>query len=138
MAQASVRRTGQLQTDVFLYDFSVHGGAVGDILTGLMIPKGAIIQNVFADVIVAPTSADSTATIAVKAESANDLFTAAAVSGAPWSTTGRKQGIPDFATVADYKKTTVEREVTISIAVQALTAGKVDVYVQYVDGNAVG
>lgn len=136
--EASIRNFGKLQTDVWQYDFSKHGGAVGDILTGLRIPKGAIIQNVFADVLTAATSADSTATIALKAEAANDLFTAAAVSGAPFSSTGRKLGIPDFATVADYKKTTAEREVTMSIAVQALTAGKIDFYVQYVLGNAVG
>lgn len=138
MGQATIRNFGQLQTDAFQYDYSVHGGAVGDILTGLRIPKGAVIQNVFADVLTAATSANSTATIALKAETANDLFTAAAVSGAPWSTTGRKQGIPDFATVSDYKKTTVEREVTLSIAVEALSGGKIDFYIQYVLGNAVG
>ena len=131
MGAASITNQEALQTICARYDYAVHGGAVGAIGLRVRVPKEAVIANVFADVITAPTSVDSTATIAVHAEAANDLFTAAAVSGAPWSTTGRKQGIPDWATVADYKKTTVEREITLTIAVQALTAGKVDFYITY-------
>ena len=131
MGAASIRNQDGLKTVVARFDYSIHGSAVGAYGLRVRVPKEAVICNVFADVIVAPTSADSTATIAVHAEAANDLFTAAAVSGAPWSTTGRKQGIPDWATVADYKKTTVEREITLTIAVQALTAGRVDFYITY-------
>ncbi len=132
MATASVTNLDALKCVSFCFDFSKVGGAVGTYNMGVRLPAGAVIVNAFADVITAPTSADSTATIAVAVESANDIFTAAAVSGAPWSTTGRKQGIPDLATVADYKKTTVERQATVAVAVQALTAGKFDVYLMYV------
>lgn len=131
MGASSITNQNAMQTICARFDTAIHGTAVGAYGLRIRVPKEAVICNVFADVITAPTSADSTATIAIHAEAANDLFTAAAVSGAPWSTTGRKQGIPDLATVADYKKTTVEREITATIAVQALTAGKFDVYVTY-------
>ena len=113
------------------FDAAVHGTAVGDYGLRVRLPKGAVVCNVIANVLTAFTSANSTATIALKAETANDLFTAAAVSGAPFSSTGRKIGIPDYATVADYKVTTAEREITLSIAVEAITAGKADFYVEY-------
>lgn len=135
MSQAAIRNLDAERTLVWQYDFAVHGGAVGDILTGLRIPNGAVITNVFATVLTAPTSTNSTATIALKANAANDLFTAAAVSGAPWSTTGQKQGIPDHATVADYKTMTAEREVTMSIAVEALLGGKVNFYITFVHNS---
>lgn len=136
MAAASLTNQNALHCVAAQYDFAVHGGAVSDIPLRVSLPKGAIVVNAFAEVLTAPTSADSTATIAIKLEAANDIFTAAAVSGAPWSTTGMKQAIPDLATVADYKKATVDREITMSIAVQALTAGKFNVFVFYVHNTA--
>ncbi len=136
MSAASLTNLNALRCVAAQYDFAIHGGAVSDIGLRVSLPKGAIVVNAFAEVLTAPTSADSTATIAIKVEGANDIFTAAAVSGAPWSTTGMKQAIPDLATVADYKKATVDREVTMSIAVQALTAGKFNVFIFYVHNTA--
>jgi hypothetical protein len=52
------------------------------------------------------------------------------VSGAPWSTTGRKSVIPVF-TGASTVKTTVARALSIAVAVQALTAGKFRVVLFY-------
>lgn len=132
MAAARIRNLNALRCVAAQYDFAKDGGAVGDFALGIRIPAGALIIDAFAHVQTAATSADSTATIALKAESAGDLFAAAAVSGAPWSTTGRKQGVPDLATVGDTKIMTAEREITMSIAVQALTAGKINFFVVYV------
>ena len=129
MSTASVRSNDCMRTVGAQYDFSKLGGAVGDFPLGIRVPSGARVIDAFAVVKTAATSTNSTATIAVKVEAANDIFTAAAVSGAPWSTTGRKQGIPDYATVADTKVTTAEREVTMTVAVEALTAGVIDFYV---------
>lgn len=136
MAAASLTNQNALHCVAAQYDYAVHGGAVGDIPLRVSLPKGAIVVNAFAEVLTAPTSTNSTATIAIKLESANDIFTAAAVSGAPWSTTGMKQAIPDLATVGDYKKATADREITMSIAVEALTAGKFNVFVLYVHNTA--
>lgn len=132
MATATIRNTGAMKTVAAQYDFAKLGGAVADYNLGVRIPAGAIIVNAFAHVQTAATSADSTATIALKAETANNIFTAAAVSGAPWSTTGMKLAIPDLATVADYKSISAEAELIMSIAVQALTAGKINFFVTYV------
>src|ERR1700692_2031418 len=69
---------------VGVYDFTVQGGAIGDIQlqntdqTGLIvIPSGAIITQVYVYVPVAVTSAGS-ATVAVKAASAADCMVATA------------------------------------------------------------
>lgn len=113
------------------YDFSVDGGAVGDIdLTrNADIPANAVILGGFAEVDTVPTSGGA-ATIAVKVEGAADIIAAAAISGAPWSTTGRKSVIPVF-TGATTVKTTAARKIQATVATAALTAGKFDVVLFY-------
>lgn len=118
------------------YSFATDGGAVGDITfkdaaTGLAvkIPSGAVVRNVTVYVETAATSGGA-ATLAVKLESAADLLAATAV--ASFTLGAKLQGIPDFATVADYVVTTAERTLTLTVAAAALTAGKIHVYVDYV------
>lgn len=132
MASANLSSTDALKCVAAQFDFAISGGAVGSYGLGVRIPKGAVIVNAFARVLTAPTSTNSTATIAVASEGAGDIFVAAAVSGAPWSTTGQKLAIPDLATVADYKVMTAERELTLAIAVEALLGGKINFFVMYV------
>lgn len=122
----------QLRQARAVYDFATQGGAVGTIaLTGALgIPSGAIILGGVIDTTTAPTSLNSTATIAIQLNAANDLVTAAAVSGAPWSTTGRKALIPVF-TAATMVKATAARDISAVVAVEALTAGHFDVWVVY-------
>lgn len=114
------------------YDFAVDGGAVGDIdLTPpAQIPANAVIMGGFVEVDTAPTSGGS-ATIAVKVEAANDIINAAAIGGAPWSTTGRKSVIPVF-TGASTVKTTAARKIIATVATAALTAGAFDVVLFYI------
>lgn len=113
------------------WDFAVDGGAVGTIaITAEKIPAGAYILAGFVEVDTAVTSGGA-GTLAVQAEAANDIVNAAAVSGAPWSTTGRKSVIPVF-TGATTVLTTVARDLSVVIAAAALTAGVVDVVVFYV------
>ncbi len=124
--------TGSLQVVRARYDFAVDGGAVGDIdLTkSAVIPAGAVILGGFVEVDVAPTSGGS-ATLAIKVEGAGDIVAAAAISGAPWSTTGRKNTVPAF-TGSTTVKTTAARKIQATIATAALTAGVVDVVLVYV------
>ncbi len=113
------------------YDFAVDGGAVGDIdLTSASIPANAVVLGGFVEVDTVPTSGGS-ATIAVKVEGAGDIIAAAAISGAPWSTTGRKSVIPVF-TGATTVKTSAARKVQATVATAALTAGVFDVVLFYV------
>jgi hypothetical protein len=115
------------------YDFAVEGGGVGTIgLAGAtVVPSGAVVLGGFVDVVTPPTSGGA-GTLALQVEAAGDLVAAAAVSGAPWSTTGRKSVLPVF-TGASSLKTTAARDISAVIAAAALTAGVVDVYLFYVE-----
>ena len=105
--------------------------------TGVTLPANAIVTGGFYDVNTAFDSASHTATIAVSVESAGDIQVAAAVSGAPWSTINRKAITPKAHTPESTSiKTTVAREITVAVAVQALTVGKFTGYLMYVEGLA--
>lgn len=110
------------------YDFAFNGGAVGSIPLGDSLPSGVIVMGGWIDVKTVVTSGGA-ATLGLQIESAGDLVAAAVVSGAPWSTTGRKAVVPVF-TVASMVKTTTARQVTAVVAVAALTAGVFDVFLQ--------
>ena len=111
------------------YDFAVEGGAIGVInLSTDQLPSGAVILGGYVDVITPPTGAS--ATVSVGTEAAADMVAAAAVSGAPWSTAGRKSVIPAF-TGASSVKTTAARNISITVAAGALTAGVFDVVLFY-------
>lgn len=121
---------GPLSVAEAAYTFAANGGAVGDItLTGEGIPQGAIILGGLVEVVTPPTSGDA-ATIAIKVEGAGDIVAAAAISGAPWSTTGRKSTIPAF-TGATTVKTTAARSIVATVGTAALTAGAFNVYLIY-------
>lgn len=106
--------------------------------TGVTLPANAIIVGGFVDVNTAFTSASSnTGTIAISVEAANDIISAAAVSGPPYSTIGRKAIVPKANTPESTSvKATQAREITCTVAVAALTAGKLTGYLYYVEGLA--
>jgi hypothetical protein len=115
----------------FSYDFDVSGGAVGDItLVGTPLPDNAIIWDGVVDVIT-PLTAVGGATAAVStSQAANDLITAAAVAGAPWSTAGSKAIVP-VGTAAASIKLTANRAPKLVIATDDLTAGKFNLFIEY-------
>lgn len=119
------------------YKYSVDGGAVGeinlrDVSTNApaVVPKGAIIVNalMLVKTIVAGTGADAS----IGVNTAVDVFADAGTEGAPWSTTGIKQGVPDLATVGDMILTTADKPVVLTIEDAVLTAGEFDLYLFYV------
>lgn len=116
--------TGRLKTWTGSFSFAVDGGTGAVVMRSNdgAIPSGSYIVGGFVDVTTAGNSADDTATIALHVEGANDLVSAAAVSGAPWSTTGRKDIIPD-STGSTAIKLTADRSPTATIAVQDIDAG---------------
>lgn len=111
------------RTSIATYSFAVQGGAIGSIVLGgdSAIPAGATILGGYLDVTVVPTSGGA-ATVAIQVEGAGDIVAAAAIAGAPWSTTGRKSVVPSF-TGATSVRTTAARQVTAVVATAALTAG---------------
>lgn len=115
------------------YDFAVDGGAVSTITLRSndgALPIGSVIQGGWLDMLTILASSGS-ATGALQAEAANDLVNAAAFSGAPWSSTGRKSLIPVF-TGATSVKTSAERNPALVVGTAALTGGKFDLYIEYV------
>ena len=115
------------------YDFSVDGGAISAIGLGVTLPDNAIIVGGVVDVITTLTSATDAATIALSANSADDLVAAIAISNVanPWDA-GLQAIIPKSNTPESTGvKLTAAREITATIAVEAVTAGKFEVLLQY-------
>lgn len=127
-------------TATVIYDTAVNDSAgvsnktVAAHGSGVFLPLGAIITKVTYQVKTSFTSAASTATIAIKAQTANDIVSAVAINdgGAPW-TAGFLAGIPD-GTITHYISLTAEREIVFTVAVQALTAGKLVAFIEYLIG----
>lgn len=103
-------------------------------LSSTALPAKAIITRLSYDVLTTFTSATDAATVALSVEGANDLKSAVAISDVsnPWDA-GIHAGIP-VATAATYVKTTVARSIVVTVAVEALTAGKMYVYADYIQG----
>ena len=128
---------GGLRVARFSYDLATAGNrTVAAHGTGVSLPAYAIIVGGFVDVNTAITG-DTNATLALSVEGANDIISAAAVSGAPWSTVGRKAIVPKANTPESTSvKTTAAREITFTVATAALLTGKVTGYLYYVEGVA--
>lgn len=120
------------KTLVATYDFAVLGGAVSTVnLKGIygsnvVIPKGAIVTSCIIDVITALTSG-GLATVALgTGQAGNDLKAALAFD----SYTALVAGVP-VGSAATSIKMTADRTMTATIATAALTAGKINVLVEY-------
>lgn len=117
---------------------------------GVYLPDNAVITMAWIDVITTFTSAGADAgTIAIHIQSANDVVAAIAISDASnvWDAGihGSKIGFPALADTGTQTallvaalfagsmlKTTAVREITATVGGQALTAGKANIYVEYV------
>lgn len=116
--------------------------------TGVYIPAGAIITKVWIDVITTFTSATDAATIAIMAQTANDIRAEIAISngtnvwdaGVGGSIVGnaaldgnaRTAIAAGAAEAAAVIKCTAERELVATVAVEALTAGKAVIHAEYI------
>ena len=106
------------------YSFAVDGGAQGTIVLRSKngpLPIGSYVVGGIIDVATALDSGGS-ATAALQVNAANDLVSAAAFGGAPWSTTGNKSVIP-VSTGATSIELTAARQPALVIATADLTAG---------------
>jgi len=111
------------------YDFSVDGGAIGDItLRGDSLPEGAVVTGGMVHVKAACTGGAS-ATISLKVESAADVMAATAMAG---MVTNALIDVEPDGTAANAIRTTENgRQVVATIATAALTAGKFVVALEY-------
>lgn len=108
----------------YFFDSAVDGTAVGEyVLRGPKLPANFVIVNAIWEPTTAFTS-DGSAQISIGTATASATnLVGAAVLGTN-GTTGRKQGVPDWATVGDSVKVTVESAPLLKVTAAALTAGK--------------
>lgn len=129
---AFVRGLSRVRLASAPYDFAIHGGAISAIDLSVEIPDNAIILDGMVDVITTLTSTTDAATVAVSVEGADDMVAAIAISDVsnPWDV-GLRAIVP-LGTAATAVKTTAARAVTVTIATEAVTAGKFIVFLRYV------
>lgn len=132
---------GNLRVARFTFDVEAEDSAgelnaeTGAHGVGVFLPANAIIVGGFFDVNLPFGSENDTSTVAIHVQSANDIQTAAAVSGAPYSTIGRKAITPKANTPESTSiKTAAAREITVTVAVQDLEVGKLTGYLYFVEG----
>jgi hypothetical protein len=102
---------------------------------GVTLPIGAVVCGGFFNVVTAFTTSAS-GTLALSIQSANDIQTATVVSSAPFSTTGLKAITPKANTPESTGiKLTAARAVTFTVATGALTAGKLVLFLYYVQSE---
>jgi hypothetical protein len=149
------KRTGTVVKEMAVATFDPSANTaqrpVGAYGLGVYLPAKAIILRAWVDVVTTFTSAGADAgTIAIHAQAADDIIAAIAISDATnvWDAGihGSKIGYPNLGADAAHDsavevaalfagtmvKTTAIREITATVAVQALTAGKANIYVEYV------
>lgn len=117
------------------YDFATDGGAIGTItLRGTKLPKGARITRAWYEVQTTFTSATDAATIAIgiPTDDATGIVGATAISagGNVWDA-GLHEAIQTGTAATMSEKTTAERALTATIAVEVLTAGKFVLVYEY-------
>lgn len=127
---------GVLRVARALFD-ATGGKATGAHNTGVTIPAGAIIVGGFVKVNTTFTDGDTdAATIAIHTKTANDIITATAISsGTSWDA-GKKAIVPKAntpeSTGIDLAAAT---PIVVTVAGVALTAGKMNIYLYYVEGD---
>lgn len=113
----------KLRTATAVYDFSTMGGTVGAIGLGVYIPKGAIVVRAVGQTITTITSGGS-ATIAIAA-GATAILAATAYNAAGIT------GVDILNAFSTPLALASNGEITWTIAVADLTAGKYAMYIDY-------
>ena len=142
IATASFDTAGNDSAGVSNKTIAAHG-------TGVYLPDNAVITRAWYDVITTFTSATDTATIALHVASANDLLIADdiadttdpfdagihhAIPGAPnlGADAAHDSALEVGALIAGtFIKLSAEKEIIATVAVAALTAGKMVIFVEY-------
>lgn len=111
------------------YNFAVDGGLVSTItpVTSEIVPLGAIVKAVYTDALTATTSGGS-ATVAINAGGTTLVAAGTLAANSLSGTLKVSQTLSGSATAI---KTAANGFITVTVAVAALTAGKFDVYVEY-------
>lgn len=121
-----------MATYKYTYDFGILGGATGTIAltaAGSALPNNFVINEAWFDVITVLAGGAGATAALTSGEAADDLVAATVATGAPWSTTGRKATLVVIGTIASWIKTTGIRSPALVVAVNALTQGKFNLFI---------
>jgi len=117
------------------YDFAVDGGATSSIGLGVTLPDNAIVTRAWYEVITTLESSGDNATIAITipTDDVAGIVAATAIDagGDVWDA-GIHEAIQDGTAAAFSEKTTAARELTVTIGVEAVTAGAFVLFCEYV------
>jgi hypothetical protein len=118
------------------YDFAVDGGATSTITpsAGVVIPANAIVTEAWIDVIASVTSAGA-GTVAVQLVNAGDILGTTAKTSLSAGTV--LVGVPNGndTTAPAPLKIASDATLQVVIATAALTAGKINIYIEYIYPN---
>lgn len=120
------------------WDYAVQGGAANSDITlldheglAVTLPANAIIKNCFIDVVTQPTSSTLSGKVSFSSSDVADLKAAALVHTGYLATTGRYVCVPVDATANTWLKPGSEVTLKMRIGSEALTAGKINIWVNY-------
>lgn len=110
-----------------VYDVASHGGAVGDNSTSDTLPSGAMIVRSYGYINTAFSSSGST--VALYCGTANNIFTAATLSGSAQGTilSGSSNGQEQ-----NFKKISADCTIKANLAAATHTAGKLTMFIEYI------
>jgi hypothetical protein len=106
-------------------------GAVGSHALGVTIPANAVIRQAWFFTKTSLVSVSNNGTIAFQCNSANDIFAAADIDASS-GVAGQIGAGVETGTAATMLKVTTACNVAAVVAVNAFTAGKIDLFVEYV------
>jgi hypothetical protein len=124
---AGTNGNGVLHIAKATYDFSSMGGTIGAISLGVTIPANSTIIRSW--IYTVTQVAGATSTVALSCANANDIFSAASMTSITAGTI--TEGVSTGAASA-FKPVTTACPITATIATANLTAGKFNVYTEYV------
>lgn len=112
-----------------VYDFSIQGGTIGNLPLGVSLPDNAIIVEVVRDETTSATSAGGTGTILLS------VPTEGALEQSPLTANGGAPSVANSGGSALPVKLAAVRELQVTIATEAVTAGKVHYFIRYYVGE---
>jgi len=134
LAATSADQLGVVHTAQGTWD-ATGGKAIGSYAFGPSLPDNAIVIKAFYRVLTTFTSAGDLATIAlgVQSDAAAGIKVAVAINNGanPWDA-GNHDAIPDGAAANMVTQLTAARQFLATVAVEAITAGVLQVFAQYV------
>lgn len=116
------------------FEFTATSGkAIAAHGLSLIVPAGSVVTRVVYKVLTTFTSATDAGTIALSIVGANDVVSAVAISngGNPWDAAALPVATIVTPTLATWLVAASDLEVTATVAVEALTAGKLVGYVEW-------